>query len=188
MTFVVIFPRADTLKSHVRTHRDRQRLPCSLCSKTFLNSRELIQHKRQSHPVTATSTKPSDAEGVISCEQCDEKFQSLWYLMRHRETQHAPALEQPVIARRDRVYNCNFCGFRCADGHRLIRHNTERKHQQVGFGQPNPQRALWVNDQGQVDEPLRDLYRLRHHEINMHDVNTDVSRIHVSLWTSSLSL
>ena len=64
----------------------------------ILNSCELIQLKRQSHPVTATSTKPSDAEGAISCEQCDEKFQSLWSLMRHRETQHIPALEQPVSA------------------------------------------------------------------------------------------
>ena len=41
------------------------------------------------------------------------------------------------------------------DCHSLIRHNRERKHEQVGFGQPYPQRPLWVNNQSQVDEPVR---------------------------------
>ena len=107
-----------------------------MCSKTFLNSRDFIQHKGHSHPVKVTATYPSVAEGVISFEQHNEKFQSLWALIRHQETPHAPSCIRTAFSR---VYNCYFCGFNCPHHHSLIRHNRE-KHGLIGFGQPIQQR------------------------------------------------
>ena len=121
------------------------------------------------------------------CYFCAETFQTLWKLLRHMEEKHvtppANGFQREVDNRNPatipRVYPCGHCPFSCRDRAILIRHHGQY-HPQIGFGN-QPEHVLpWTDDQGRVDQRLKNVYIRHSHEIRMQGIQSAVSYLYTN--------
>ena len=71
------------MKVHTQTHSG-VRIPCDLCSQTFLTKKYLARHKREKHP--------PDGKFPYPCKNCNKKFTSKYNWLEHTRHVHGDEL------------------------------------------------------------------------------------------------
>ena len=171
-------PQKEILVEHMKTHDFDQRVECDLCGKCFRCRRYLNSHRMMHLP----------AAPVYACNKCERTFSRK--ANRDRHTKICLSKTQPGVPRAaqslsatpgkknnepgrpsatreydvNKTYMCPVCNAECKNRSMFVRHMGRYHTVQAGAG-PALQDALWTDDAGRVNEPLRTLYNEHRHEI-----------------------